>query len=60
MASIHSGNVESSEKTHKCAHCAKRFKWAGSLQRHLNIHSDERPYQSTQSGKNFSTSGILA
>ena len=59
MASIRSGNVQRSEKTHKCDYCAKRFKWAGSLQRHLNIHSDERPYKRTQSGKNCRTSGNL-
>lgn len=44
---------------HRCMYCSKRFTKPSQLQRHLRIHTGERPYQCNLCKKTFSQKGSL-
>lgn len=41
----------SKRKQHVCSHCSKEFGGKTDLQRHMLIHSDERPHKCSECGK---------
>uniref|UniRef100_A0A8C7JUX7 Uncharacterized protein n=2 Tax=Oncorhynchus kisutch TaxID=8019 RepID=A0A8C7JUX7_ONCKI len=47
------------KKPHVCSECGRGFGEAGSLKRHVRIHTGEKPYVCPRCGKDFTQSGLL-
>ena len=47
------------KRGHECDVCEKVFRQAGDLQRHVRIHTNEKPYECDVCEKRFRTSGQL-
>lgn len=48
-----------SKKIYKCTHCSKSFVSKSSLDAHIRVHTNERPFQCKQCDKHFKTQGAL-
>ena len=46
-------------KSHKCPFCEMTFTRAGSIKRHLVVHTGEKPYECSDCGRRFTQSGTL-
>uniref|UniRef100_A0A0L8I4H0 C2H2-type domain-containing protein n=1 Tax=Octopus bimaculoides TaxID=37653 RepID=A0A0L8I4H0_OCTBM len=51
---------QNKQRRHSCSWCPKAFSRSCDLQRHLRIHTGEKPYRCSHCGKTFSQSGSLS
>ena len=49
----------STHSSHPCPKCGKEFHVPSLLERHMRIHTNERPYQCRMCGRSYSQSGNL-
>ncbi|KAG7455535.1 hypothetical protein MATL_G00257780, partial [Megalops atlanticus] len=56
---IRQHNTESRASDHSCSICGKALSSASSLDRHMLVHSGERPYRCSACGQTFTTNGNM-
>ncbi|KAG5286847.1 hypothetical protein AALO_G00019430 [Alosa alosa] len=56
---IRQHNTESGATDHSCSICGKALSSASSLDRHMLVHSGERPYKCSVCGQTFTTNGNM-
>ncbi|XP_030629121.1 ras-responsive element-binding protein 1 [Chanos chanos] len=56
---IRQHNTENGSTDHSCSICGKALSSASSLDRHMLVHSGERPYKCTVCGQTFTTNGNM-
>ncbi|XP_051050390.1 ras-responsive element-binding protein 1 isoform X2 [Phodopus roborovskii] len=56
---IRQHNTETGGADHSCSICGKSLSSASSLDRHMLVHSGERPYKCTVCGQSFTTNGNM-
>ncbi|XP_016057906.1 PREDICTED: ras-responsive element-binding protein 1 isoform X2 [Miniopterus natalensis] len=56
---IRQHNTDTGGADHSCSICGKSLSSASSLDRHMLVHSGERPYKCTVCGQSFTTNGNM-
>ncbi|KAM8966976.1 ras-responsive element-binding protein 1 [Pelodytes ibericus] len=56
---IRQHNTDTGGTDHSCSICGKSLSSASSLDRHMLVHSGERPYKCTMCGQSFTTNGNM-
>uniref|UniRef100_H0VQW5 Ras-responsive element-binding protein 1 n=1 Tax=Cavia porcellus TaxID=10141 RepID=H0VQW5_CAVPO len=56
---IRQHNTDTGGTDHSCSICGKSLSSASSLDRHMLVHSGERPYKCTVCGQSFTTNGNM-
>uniref|UniRef100_A0A8C1AS41 Ras-responsive element-binding protein 1 n=2 Tax=Cyprinus carpio carpio TaxID=630221 RepID=A0A8C1AS41_CYPCA len=56
---IRQHNTDSGGTDHSCSICGKALSSASSLDRHMLVHSGERPYKCVRCGQTFTTNGNM-
>ncbi|XP_073534823.1 ras-responsive element-binding protein 1 isoform X2 [Phyllobates terribilis] len=56
---IRQHNIDTGGTDHSCSICGKSLSSASSLDRHMLVHSGERPYRCSMCGQSFTTNGNM-